>query len=234
MYTVHYDSIIENSGPLYDQWEYTPTTEMGANYYKVLADFSDLNGGSSVNCNSALEGIKLTIWVNPGSFTNQVVKIASWFLKVPYVYGMHDDEDGNYVGKCYGGTKTYQGFYGTDCSGLATLSYDFAYYYGHPDEWMNVCNTNAQMLYNKYHKSGLTFSDRQPGDMVFIDYNEDGTVDHVGIVCDDTAKVIHATGAVSPDTSNWPYNHPRSVMYEKFSHRSYWRDPNKFKGIGRK
>ncbi len=91
------------------------------------------------------------------------------------------------------------------------------------------------MLYNKYHKSGLTFSDRQPGDMVFIDYNEDGTVNHVGIVCDDTAKVMHATSSLYYYNKNdWHNNHPRSVMYEKFSHRSYWYDSNKFKGIGRK
>ncbi len=127
-YTVHYDSIIEESGPLYDKWEYTPTTEMGANYYKVLADFADLDGGGSIHLNSASEGIKLRIRANFGNFTNIVVKEASLFIKVPYVYGMHNDEDGNYVGKCYGGTKTFQGYYGVDCSGLATLAYDYAYY----------------------------------------------------------------------------------------------------------
>lgn len=225
-YVVHYDSIIENTGPLYNEWEYQPTTEMGTNYYKVLADFDDLGGEGHVYLNSApdSEGIKLTIVPNIGSsFPLPVEKYAAMYLKVPYVYGYHKDEDGHIVGKCY-----YSGFRGIDCSGLASYAYNDAYFEG-----IDVCNTNAEMLYEKYHISGATYDDKQPGDMIFLDMDGNGTADHVGIVCTvATNKVIHATSENIVDIDCWSSNHPRSVVYENLSYRSYWR--NNFLGIGRK
>ncbi len=89
-----------------------------------------------------------------------------------------------------------------------------------------------RVFFNEPYEAAIASIDNNHRVMVFIDYNEDGTVDHVGIICDDVNKVIHATASEKYDTTNWPLNHPRSVMYEKFSYRDYW--INRFKGIGRK
>ncbi len=102
-------------------------------------------------------------------------------------------------------------------------------------ESLDVCNTNAQMLWNMYGIPNSRWEDRQTGDMIFIDYDEDGVVDHVGIIYREEGhdEVIHATRSGYAQNIYTNIRLGRSVVHEDFLYRGYWYDENRFVGLGR-
>jgi cell wall-associated NlpC family hydrolase len=114
-------------------------------------------------------------------------------------------------------------------SGLASYAHNLG-----ASEEIDVCNTNAQMLWNMYGRPNSHWNDRQTGDMIFIDYDENGVVDHVGIIYREPGhdEVIHATNATDADPAfDSNISSGRSVVHENFTYRYYWVD--KFVGLGR-
>jgi cell wall-associated NlpC family hydrolase len=149
-------------------------------------------------------------------------------VRVPYV-----KENGHPVPDEYGDpiSKKYnKGRTGLDCSGLACYAYNLG-----AGQNLDVLNTNAQMLWNMYGRPNSHWNDRQTGDMIFIDYDEDDTVDHVGIIYKEPGndEVIHATGSGYAQQIYTNRRSGRSVVHEDFLYRGYWYDENKFVGLGR-
>ena len=71
--------------------------------------------------------------------------------------------------------------------------------------------------------------------MIFIDYDQNRVVDHVGIIYRENGhdEVIHATGSSSPPDNNPSFANllcGRSVVRERITWRSYWSDSSKFVG----
>jgi cell wall-associated NlpC family hydrolase len=130
------------------------------------------------------------------------------------------------IAKIEKGCTEHNGYCGIDCSGLC-------WYSGYEGD-KDVCYTDAAYLEQYYgFIPNKTFADKENGDMIFVDTNQDGIVDHVGIYVNEwwhTDEMIHATNAEDPD----PYYHSYkcSVMYEHLEWRSYWRDY--FVDLGRK
>ena len=71
--------------------------------------------------------------------------------------------------------------------------------------------------------------------MIFIDYDQNRVVDHVGIIYRENGhdEVIHATGSSFAEHSFSNVWSGRSVVHEHINFRSYWRDTAKFVGLGR-
>ena len=72
--------------------------------------------------------------------------------------------------------------------------------------------------------------------MIFIDYDQNRVVDHVGIIYREGGhdEVIHATGSSRQPDNTFPnINSGRSVVHERITWRSYWSDSSKFVGLGR-
>ncbi len=223
-WVVHYGSITRSDSGA-GMWSWEPSTSEGTYYYKVKVIFTDANGPDTLVSGS---GISLFSCYNAGNVPQnltgqQIVWWATTYVRVPYVLGTVQDEYGDYVSKCMN-----EGRSGIDCSGLASYAYNMG-----AGGSIDVCNTNAEELWEMYGIPGSHWEDRQTGDMIFIDYNEDGTVDHVGIIYREPGhdEVIHATGSDHAQHSYTNIWSGRSVVHEDFNYRNYWVD--KFVGLGR-
>ena len=67
-------------------------------------------------------------------------------------------------------------------------------------------------------------------------FNENGVVDHVGIIYREEGhdEVIHSTGSPIRTDNTFPnIKSGRSVVHERITWRSYWNDSSKFVGLGR-
>lgn len=153
-------------------------------------------------------------------------------MRVPYVYGIYPDVNGDNCGKGIG-----DGYRGVDCSGLA-------WYSGYEGD-EEVQNTNCVDLEEDYGKdlpvdslNKIVLPNWQygylDGSMVFIDTGNAVLTDHVGIVLnqdlDIYGEIIHATASTLVyQTSR--YEHGTMTMREDLDDRDYWVD--NFVDIGR-
>lgn len=229
MWTVYYDSIAnEQEGS--DRWTYPislPDSE-GCLKFMIKAEYTDNENKDHTACSPDYDGggINMPYAFLEGNYANKIVHTASRYMQVPYVMGIGRDEEGNEIKK-----GSDYGFWGLDCSGLA---WHAGYKPGN-----NLCDyTNCEVLWNVFRKPELTKDDRQDGDLIFVDVDQNGFPDHVGIYVNEPDsnhidEIIHATAADA--LPQWKYRSKyyrgKRVMREKWGDRNYWE--LRFFGIGR-
>jgi len=215
-------------------WTFAANDSEGTYYYWTHVTFTD--DEAHMHQGQSQDGRNLYRILNRSGYDDSHCNIAGGYVRVPYVLGIVQDVNGDDCGKTID-----NGYRGIDCSGLA-------WYSGYEGD-EKVGYTNAADLEVDYGKdipfdslekiidpdSALKYLEYLDGCMVFIDYDKDGTVDHVGIILNQDSvyygEVIHATAAdkIKP----W-YEHGCMVMREELDDRpDYWNDSTKFVDIGR-
>lgn len=225
-YQVTYTTIRRNLHGLH-LWTFEPTDSEGVYYYRADVSFDQGIGNSAT-------GVCMFKTSIMDDYTSTFIRIASGYIRVPYVYGVYPDANGDNCGK-----GIDRGYRGVDCSGLAW----YAGYVG--DE--TVQYTNCVDLLEDYEKDIPVDSlnlivppsadyEYLDGCMVLIDMDTINNIstEHVGLILnqdqDYYGEVIHATA--SQFVTQWlRYEHGRMTMREKLSDRTFWID--NFVDIGR-
>ncbi len=165
--TVKYDSIEYLDGGI-DLWEENipliPDQQWGTWYYKVRLTYDSFPPNQppvrlwKESAGSAPDLFHTSHIHYP--FGDPIAEKASEYIRVPYVLGIARDINGVWVGKIF-----YNGFFGLDCSGLATYAYNAV------GENLSVDLTDATKLRTYYKKEGIMPDDTgflQTGDLIFV------------------------------------------------------------------
>ena len=226
-------------------WKIEFPKEEGTFYYRVEVSFWKRNGKDKVvyegeNCASPTlsgEGVTglyavgrpyvyPTSW-SPGegkTFYSEIAREASKRVHIPY--GLGAVRVGTEI--IYKGSeKNENGRFTLDCSGLC-------WYCGYT-AGMECNDVDVDRLWECYGKPGLTFNDKENGDMIIVDVKHE--TDHVGIYVNEPQigkadMMYHATGSEKVQfTDVFPTG--KRVMYETWDFREKWWEEC-FHGIGRK
>ena len=228
-----------------DLWEENiPLTELqwGTWYYKVRLTYDSLPPDQPLvglwkESAGSLPGLFRTSHAYY-IFADPIAEKASEYIRVPYVLGTATDINGEPVGKTH-----YNGFFGLDCSGLATYAYNAV------GENLSVNYTNTGVLRSYYKKEGIMPDDTgllQTGDLIFVAPWGSRHVMTVGpyttFGTHEERFIIHATGNKEPEHENpdssWYYNYnlPRSTVIEHITFRWDWlrNTHDNFRAVGRR
>jgi len=240
---VHYDSIFEQASG-YDMWEWYPEIskklgiQWGTWYFRVKLSYQDYDSGGAYYQYSPT-GIRLYRVSMAYDYSCAATETAETYIRVPYVYGEHLDENGAMTGKNH-----ISGYFGIDCSGLVGYAYNALganLDIGSTCTWVlkdsfAIANSNTDEWWNSVVE----------GDIIFVRPHGSGSehVMYVGpeLPCGDhTVHVlIHATAArrVQHETDStmffWKHNRERSVVIEqKWFRKSWWDNtPVEYRRIG--